>query len=338
MPEPLELDWLMQERPRPLPLDPALTARVRGELLARRRAPQRPRLRASRPRALRVSIGGAGLAGAAVVALLATAGGASTVAASSSQRLTRLAITLAADAHPIGDATLVLRTQNYPNAAPISGADLYADNGDYYYAPTVAGLPAAIGTDQTVNQGAADQEQRDLAAARAALSGPLDAARRQMSVANLQPGVTPTAIDPGSAAGATAALGAKLQRARANAVAKRTESLVSQEDGMIWDNSIDALLAGAGDPQVRAGVLKLLATIPQVAVTSGTLDGRPTLILTASLFRESTGLYQERLVLGANTGVPLELVGGDQGRSPSVTVAYTVTRTTVARVAAGGAG
>ena len=41
---------------------------------------------------------------------------------------------------PTGDATLVIRHQAYPDGKDIPGADLYLDDGRYYYAPTLAGL------------------------------------------------------------------------------------------------------------------------------------------------------------------------------------------------------
>ena len=43
-----------------------------------------------------------------------------------------------------GDATLVLRTQSYPDGTSSSEADLYDDNGEYFSTPSESGLPAAI--------------------------------------------------------------------------------------------------------------------------------------------------------------------------------------------------
>ena len=54
-------------------------------------------------------------------------------------------------------------------------------------------------------------------------------------------------------------------------------STVSPEDDYIWENSLDALTAGAGKPQVRAGVLRILSTLPEVTVTRTTPGGQPTL-------------------------------------------------------------
>ena len=40
-----------------------------------------------------------------------------------------------------GNATLVIRTQSYPNSQAINGSDLYTDRGEYFYAPSERGLP-----------------------------------------------------------------------------------------------------------------------------------------------------------------------------------------------------
>jgi hypothetical protein len=361
MPDQAELDWLADARPAPLPLDSDTTARVRAELLGHaaaaetgtRRAPARGRRqRGLGRRALRIAVGGVTLAGAASVALLATGGGSGhpssgglgqlVVQNASAKQLHHLSATLAAAPPPVGDATLVVRRQTYPSSAEIDGADLYADNGNYYYSPTVAGLPALIKTGETVDDGSQDAEVRDMAAARAALTGPIGAARQQMSVANYANGVKPKMVSPGQAlknapAAMRQQLEQKLAEVKRHDQQDNMRSVISQADGLIWDNGMDALLAGAGDPQVRSGVIKLFLTIPQISVTNGTLDGQPTLNLTASLQSSNSGLYQEELILNASTGVPMEMLGGNKGQTPTVTVYYTISRVTVADVESGSA-
>jgi len=375
MSEQTELEWLVAERPQPLPLDEITTARVRAELMRRadagharssapnRRARPRVRARGLRDRALRIAVGGVTLAGAASVALLATGGGGGAahghaggggglslgplaVQNASARQLTHLSAKLVAAPPPVGDATLVLRRQVYPNSPEIDGADLYADNGDYYYSPSLSGLPAVISSGQTVDGASQDQEVRDIAAAKAALTGPIDSARHQMSVANLDPAVMAHStwksvygpISGQRLAKMPAAFRQKVEEVQAKAKADAIHSVIGQENGMIWDNGMDALLAGAGDPNVRAGVLDLFATIPQITVTPGTLNGQQTLDLTASVLSSNTGLYQEELILDASTGIPLEMIGGNKGQAPGVTVHYTITRTTVAAVRNGSAG
>ena len=54
-----------------------------------------------------------------------------------------------------------------------------------------------------------------------------------------------------------------------------------QIDNYVWEGAEDALVAGSGNPQVRAGVLRLVSILPGVSVTRGSADGQPTLTLTA---------------------------------------------------------
>lgn len=323
MTERLELDWLTEKRPLPLRLDPSSTDRVRAELLAGRT--NEPTARSSwriahrlRARSWRLAVYGTALAAIGSAVLLATGNGATgassglgslAVQSASAKQLTRLSTKLASDAAPIGNATLVLRSQTYPDGSSITGADLYADDGRYYYAPTLSGLPAAARAGDTVNNGASDQAVRDIAAAKAALTEPINQAREQMSVANLDPGVTPKTIFP-------------------NDATARPE--MSRQSSMVWSNSIEALIAGAGDPQVQAGALKLLATVPQINVVHDTVNGQPALVLTAAMSTSKSGIYQEQLTLDADTGMPIKITGGNAGQAPSVTIDYKISRTTVA--------
>jgi hypothetical protein len=121
-----------------------------------------------------------------------------------------------------------------------------------------------------------------------------------------------------------------------------------QIDNYVWENSEDALIAGAGNPEVRAGVLRLVSVLPGITVTDGTVDGQPTLTLTAGAAEvgdmESAKAnpggagtetpYQEAITINADTGIPLGFVGGPPGQT-TVTVNYVVTRVNLADIAAG---
>jgi hypothetical protein len=52
-----------------------------------------------------------------------------------------------------GNATLVLRTQSYPDGTSNSEVDLYADNGEYFSTPSESGLAAAIAQDANIGNG-----------------------------------------------------------------------------------------------------------------------------------------------------------------------------------------
>jgi hypothetical protein len=213
--------------------------------------------------------------------------------------LTQLASHILATGRPSGDATLVIRKQSYPTGPSISAADLYTDNGEYFFAHSVSGLPDQIASHHNQGDGLF---AREIAAAVSANHGDLAAAREKMAEAAL-PGHAP----------ASAGLA----------------------DNYIWENSLDALVAGSGKPQVRAGVLRILSTLPEVAVTSTTTGSQPTLTLTASAPAAPTGDYLETLVIEAGTGVPVTFIGRVPGQAPGVTVTYQVTRVTLSHIAAG---
>jgi hypothetical protein len=105
-------------------------------------------------------------------------------------------------------------------------------------------------------------------------------------------------------------------------------------DNWVWEDSQDAIIAGAGEPQVRAGAMRILATLPDVTVKSGTSAGQPTLVLTAGP-AELGDDYVEQLTVNASTGAPMFWPGGTPGQTPGATVSYQVSRVTLGDIAAG---
>jgi hypothetical protein len=98
---------------------------------------------------------------------------------------------------------------------------------------------------------------------------------------------------------------------------------------------------------VRAGVLRLVSVLPGITVTHGTVDGQPTLTLTAGAAelgfagtdkanpKAAAGpAYQEAITINADTGIPLQIAGGPAGKV-TVAVSYVVTRVNLADIAAG---
>ena len=93
---------------------------------------------------------------------------------------------------------------------------------------------------------------------------------------------------------------------------------------------MDAIVAGSGNSLIRAGVLRLLSTLPGITVTHDTTEGQPSLVITAGL-PEVPVQNHEMWIINANTGVPIKFVGGDPG-DPYVTIDYGVTRVSLADV------
>jgi hypothetical protein len=102
----------------------------------------------------------------------------------------------------------------------------------------------------------------------------------------------------------------------------------------IWAFSTDALTFGGGNPEIRAGVLRLLATIPEVKVTNSTTNGQATLTLTAgsALF---DGTPAEVLTIDAKTGTPMEITSAAGDGVTSADETYKVSRVTLAAVEKG---
>ena len=307
-----------------------------------------------RPRRRILAIGGTaglGIAAAAVaVTLIATstarppaapprlvAGGptashATTPAVSSPLVLLADSITASANKQP-GDATLVFRRTTFTDGqAPGGGFDLYTDSGPYYWAPTESGLPAQIAAHHNLGDGLFT---REIAAAEYAVNGDLATARERMAYAPApaNAGKSPSAqMSPRLLKVKAELLGVKAAPGQSLAAAYDKAYI----DSWVWGDATDALEAGAGNPQVRAGVLRLLSTVSGVVVTQGTLDGQPTLVVgdvTPGL--NGNGTSEAEMTLNANTGVPLKYTDGAVGKTPESTTTYMVSRVTVAAIAAG---
>jgi hypothetical protein len=249
--------------------------------------------------------------------------GASTSSTDAQRPLVKLVADLVADQKPTGDATLVERETPIPGKASLDVWDLYADDGRYFFSQTEAGLPAQVKENNSQGDG---MFGREIAAATyAATADDLDAAALKMAWS------TNTTPVP----------------AWLSAQVKDISVGGTQIDNYIWEDCEDALVAGSGNPQVRAGVLRLVSVLPGIAVTHGKVDGQPTLTLTAGAAelgntagkstnpKVPTGpAYQEAITINADTGIPLSIAGGTAGATP-VTTNYVVTRVNLADIAAG---
>jgi hypothetical protein len=250
-----------------------------------------------------------------------------------SSPLVLLADHISASAHKQpGDATLILRSTTLTGQAPGSGFDLYTDKGPYYWAPAESGLPAQIAAHHNLGDGLFT---REIAAAEYAVDGNLATAREQMAYAP----------DPANAGRSAAAqMSPALLKVKAQLLGVKPapgQSLAAAydkafTDSWVWSDATDALAAGAGNPQVRAGVLRLLSTVSGVVVTQGTRDGQPALLVSdVTPGASGNGKWEATMTLDASTGIPLEYTDGQVGKAPDSTTTYRVTRVTVADIAAG---
>ena len=163
--------------------------------------------------------------------------------------LVRLAAYVVASPTPAGDATLVARTTNGATVY-----DLYGDNGQYFFSRAKRGLAGQVSANHDLADGLF---AREIAAAKLAATGDVQKAAQDLA----------NAPNPSHVSSPEEAV--------------RSPHEANLYANWVWGNAQDALIAGSGDPQVRAGVLRILATLPDVTVTSGTSGGKPTLVLTA---------------------------------------------------------
>jgi hypothetical protein len=239
----------------------------------------------------------------------ASASSSASASAGTQQPLVQLAALIAAEPQPKGNATLVERETTLAGQATVKVWDLYTDDGRYFFSQTKSGLPAQVQADNNQGNGLF---AREVAAATYSVTGNLDTAALKMAWA------ADTTPPP----------------AWIKAQVKNISAGGLQIDNYVWEGSEDALVVGSGNPQVRAGVLRLVSMLPGVSVTHSTVDGQPALTLTASAEFGSGMAYQEAITINANTGIPLKMVGGTPGKVDT-TVTWVVTRVNLADIAAG---
>ena len=264
-----DLSWLKAQKPSVEPPDAEATKWARAAVLAHaQKTRQVPHLVAQTPAGSK-PVARRGLAGflrgrralaaAAAVTIVAAAGITAIVGiphtgnnglvngVPTAQAKTLLALSsrVLAASPPPGDATLVQHSNKLSDGT-FTGADLYLDNGDYYYAPTVAGL-----------RGASAITDFDLKPALAAAAGVATADAQSARAAFLQTISSSLYPKIGLLSGTRA-----------------------QQDNYIWITAIDALGAADGRPAVLAGMLNVLATVDGLTVTRDTYQGQSVLELT----------------------------------------------------------
>ena len=220
---------------------------------------------------------------------------------------------------PTGDATLVLRSHHFPGGAKdFTGADLYLDDGRYFYGITLAELQdnASYGD---LGEGVPKLERE---AAKAAITLPAAQARRKMIDATFGPKGEP-APGTGVDKAAIAARDEKLKHLTGPTPTPAPKLMI--DDNRVWTGAMDALIAGAGDPDVRAGVMRLLSTIAAVELS----DHGATLDIRNPEFPDG---YAETLTVDAQTGVIRKLTGGVPGKTPDVVVDYDIERVTASDI------
>ncbi|MEV4619822.1 hypothetical protein AB0J74_14080 [Asanoa sp. NPDC049573] len=230
-----------------------------------------------------------------------------------------------------GDAWLVKATQVHGTKTMQVVYTLYTDGRSIYTGNSVKDIKRAITSHQDqMNAGGYAPLLR--AAVAAADSSPADG-RTQILKAAKDPLV---GLDPVAQKAEwdreQAAAQAIIKQKGGDAKPKPYSPAAVQQhlDNALWTYSTEALSAGGGNTQVRAGVLRLLSTISAVSVTNSTTDGKATLTITAGpqLFGGEGG---EVLTIDAKTGMLVKDVSTMPGL-PEAATTYESSRVTTARL------
>jgi hypothetical protein len=291
-----------------------------------------------------LALRGATAAGAAVLAagglLAAVHGTGGTAAGPTASRapavnskLMSLAALIKARSGPLpGNASLVIEKQVIGGKPMQVGYGLYTDSGDMYSGDDKQTLVAAVAQHANL---ADFTNAREIAAARYAAAGDLATARVRM--VNALPNdffLSFAARKKIWAAGAAARQALMREKGIKTPLKMPTgKALQDDIDNNLWTASTIALSWGAGDPEIREGVLRLVSTIPEVTVADSTTGGQPTLTITAgpAVFG---GDGEQVLTINARTGMPISSVVTGQGMPTSVET-FRVSRVTLADIKAG---
>ncbi|MFG1842833.1 hypothetical protein ACGFH8_30905 [Micromonospora sp. NPDC049175] len=230
---------------------------------------------------------------------------------------------------PAGDAWLVKATQVHGTKTMQVVYTLYTDGHAIYTGNSVQDIKRAIARhqDQMTDGGYAPLLE---AAVAAADSSPADG-RTQMLKAAKEPLV---GLDPAAQKAVwdkqQAAAQVIIKQKGGNAPPKPYSPQAVQQhfDNALWTYSTQALSAGDGNTQVRAGVLRLLSTISAVSVVNSTTHGKATLTITAGPEMFGGG-GSEVLTIDAKTGMLVKDVSIVPG-TPQASTTYESSRVTKA--------
>jgi hypothetical protein len=265
---------------------------------------------------------------------------ASKAPAVNSKLVTLAAAIKASSGNLTGNASLVMQTDvGAPSPGNVTYS-LYTDSGAYYVANNKKGITAAVDHHQNQAGSWLDARQVVAAARYAARTGNLATARQRMLNATPEQYEHLLSLSP---AARKKVWEKEIAKSRAVLKAKHAwplpvptvQDLQNDINYAIWYNSINALTEGAGNPQVREGVLRVLSTISEVTVANATTGGQPTLTLTAAPALMGAGLPAQVVTISATTGMPISMVNGAPGQKYYSNTTYRVSRVWMAWVRAG---
>lgn len=255
--------------------------------------------------------------------------------------LVKLASEIKAAAALTGDSSLIIGTKTAPDGSPYVYYTVYTDKGQVFKGDSAKtlGASAAKNEDQ-----ARPFDAKVMAAARQAANGDVEKARVAMVTAAgnaLGLGLSPAEADK-AWADAQAEVDETFRKAGKEVLPPRPrptgKDLENRIGNHLWSNATYALFVGAANAEIRAGVLKLLATIKEATVGETDVDGQRALTIGASPDILG-GHASAKLTINADNGLPIrdETFPAENSPSPSkyAVVTYKSSRVNLADVAAG---
>ncbi|WP_410567203.1 hypothetical protein [Amycolatopsis sp. cmx-4-61] len=251
--------------------------------------------------------------------------------------LVKLASAVQAAGTQPGDASLIVNTKFGPDNKPDLYYTVYTDKGQQFTGDSAKTLAEAVAGGHA--EPATPYDGNVMAAARLAAHGDVDKARIAMITAGgnaLGVGLSPAEADKAwAAAQAETAetfrkIGKPVPAPKPRPTGKDLDNLVNNH---LWSNAEHALFANAADAEVRAGVLKLYATIPDMVVGKTNVGGQAALTLTAP--PAILGGAADVLTINADNGLPIREEITSAESSKRYVVNYKSARVTLADVAAG---
>ncbi|MEO6088951.1 MAG: hypothetical protein ABIQ18_38150 [Umezawaea sp.] len=237
-----------------------------------------------------------------------------------------------------GEASLIVNTKLLPDG-PHLYYTVYTDQGQVFTGDSPQSLAV------TVAKGAAEPASpfnaKVIAAARLAANGDVEKAKVDMITAAgnaLGVGLSPAEADKAWAQAMAEAEETFRQAGKKVPNRPTGEELENRINNHLFSNTTHALYIAASDAEVRAGVLKLLATMKDVTIGKTDVDGQAALTLTAAPAIQG-GDTTYVLTVNADNGLPIRSEGipvkdAAEPSKPWV-VDYKTARVTLADVAAG---
>lgn len=347
-----EMDLMKKLSDVPSP-SPEAYDRARTELQAAMAEPVaevvRPKRWFSWPRA---GFAAAGAAAVAVAVVMGTTGGSGPSAPSPQAAppvvespqvvdspLVKLASQVRAGGTQPGDASLIINTKFDLNNTPHLYYTIYTDQGQIFTGDSAQNLAATVAKGNA--EPASPYHAKVMAAAREAANGDVEKARIAMITAAHN--VTGLGLSDAEADKAWAdaqariaedfrKMGKPVPPARPRPTGKDLENF---RNNHLWSNATSALFVGAANAEVRAGVLKLIATIKEAAVGETEIDGQRALTISAGAEIQG-GSSSSVLAVNADNGLPMrEEITPVGEQRPKWVVNYKSSRVTLADVAAG---